>query len=278
MEGTQGVTVRDNIASIAILGPIFPRANIFTEMSGATSLAMVARDFNTALENPKVEQIILGIDSPGGQITGVSDFAEMVAASDKPVTVVVDGQANSAAFWIASAADEIVLSPTAIVGSVGVMLEVGQSESGGVIFTSSQSPLKNADPSSEAGAEDNQTLVNDLAQVFIETVAANRGLSVETVMSDFGRGGVKVGAKAVAAGMADRVASVETVIAGFSGNEEITMSETKAPVITSQYICDEHPAVYADISTSQYEAGKDIGAENERARIQAVLGQSLPGV
>lgn len=268
--GTRSVTVRDRVAVLPVIGPIFPRANLFTDISGATALTSVARDFSKAEADPEVDHIILDMDTPGGQVTGVADFAEMVANSTKHVTAFVGGQASSAGYWIASAADEVVLSPTAVVGSVGAMIEVIPNDSDGFVFRSTQSPLKNADPSSEDGAKAYQSEVDDLAQVFVEDVAKYRGVGVDTVLADFGRGGVLVGAKAVAAGMADRVASVETVIAGLAGQDGgKSMSDDKQPEITQALIASDYPAIYAAI---QAEA-----ATTERGRIQGVLSAGLPG-
>ena len=189
----------------------------------------------------------------------------------------MSGQASSGGYWLLSAADEIVVSPTAILGSIGAAVSIERGEDDGlVVFTSEQSPLKNADPTTKEGKAANQVVANDLGQVFVESVAAYRGLSEETVLSDFGRGGVKVGAKAVEAGMADRVASVKTVIAGFAGNEE-TMTDQKTPVITREFVASEHPAVYAEIKDAAHAEGLKVGAKAESDRIQAVLGNSMPG-
>jgi hypothetical protein len=86
-------------------------------------------------------------------------------------------------------------------------------------FVSSQSPHKRPDPSTEAGKAQIQATADDLADVFVDAVAANRGVSRDAVLSDFGRGGSLVGSKAVAAGMADRVGSLEQVIAELARGE-----------------------------------------------------------
>ena len=101
------VTMRDGVAVVPITGPIFRYANLFTQISGATSLDVLAKDFASALGNPEVRAIVLEINSPGGQATGISEFAAQVRAAAKPVVAYVDGMAASAAYWIAAAAPQI---------------------------------------------------------------------------------------------------------------------------------------------------------------------------
>jgi capsid assembly protease len=136
-----------------------------------------------------------------------------------------------------------------------------------------------------------QKLVDDLAQVFVSDVARNRGVSVEHVLEFFGRGGVMSGADAVSVRMADRVATIEQVVAGFAGNQprRSEMSQANAPAITRESIAADHPAVaesfrqegFAKGKTEGHAAGRaegvTAGAEQERARIKAVQDQSMPG-
>jgi ClpP class serine protease len=86
-------------------------------------------------------------------------------------------------------------------------------------FISSQSPMKNADPGTDEGAKAIQARVDALAQVFIETVARNRGVDTETALNNFGKGGIFVGKEAVKAGLADAVGSFESVLAEMAGGK-----------------------------------------------------------
>lgn len=277
LNGARRTTLRGNTAILPILGPIFPRANLFSDISGATSLETLASDLAAAEDDPTVRQIVLDIDSPGGQVTGVAEFAELIANATKPVTAYVSGSAQSAAYWIASQADEIVVSPTAGVGSIGAV--IGVYAKGGddsvIEFVSSQSPMKRADPATDDGRAEYQGVADALGKVFVETVAQGRGVDVETVLTEFGRGGTRVGAQAVALGMADRVASAETVIAGFSRDIRGTtdMSDDNTTVMTQEQIASEHP----EIASAFRQEGREQGAANERDRIQGVFAQSMPG-
>lgn len=66
LEDTRKVTMRNGVAVVPVVGPIFRYANLFTEISGATSTQILATDIQRALDDPKVRSIVLNIDSPGG--------------------------------------------------------------------------------------------------------------------------------------------------------------------------------------------------------------------
>lgn len=217
LENTGLVEMRGSVAILPIHGPIFRYANLFTEISGATSIEILATDLRRAVRDSKVSTIILDIDSPGGQVNGVSDIAQMVRAAStrKPVIAHVSGMAASAGYWIASAAPQIVVSDTAQVGSIGVVSTVYIDDDDSIVeIVSSQSPGKRPDVRTDEGRAQIQRDTDAIAQIFVETVAANRGVTADKVLTDFGKGGLLVGRDAVAAGMADRVGVLEALIAG----------------------------------------------------------------
>jgi ClpP class serine protease len=229
LANTSTVGERGGVAILPVSGPIFRYANLFSDISGATSVQILARDFSAALNDPSIRAIILNIDSPGGEVNGISEFAAMVygARGKKPITAYVGGTGCSAAYWIASAADEIVADDTAILGSIGVIAALPADDSDGdIIFISSQSPRKHPDPKTEAGAADIQAVIDATAQVFVESVARYRGVSADTVLSSFGQGGVFVGQQAVEAGLADRLGSFEGVLEGLRGERQTTLRAT----------------------------------------------------
>jgi ClpP class serine protease len=282
LQGTRTMEMRNNIAVLPVSGPIFRYANIFTEISGASSIEMMALDFQTALDDPKVDAIVLDIDSPGGMVAGVSEFADMVHASDKPVTAYVGALAASAAYWIAAAADDIVLDKSAEVGSVGAVMQMRiNADKNSREIVSSQSPNKRPNPDSDDGRTELQGRIDALAQVFIESVADFRGVDAETVINGFGRGGMKLGEAAVQAGMADRLGSLESTIAGMSGGTErsgLMDATIKTSEITRDYIAAEHPAIAdafrkegEDKAKAENSTAGQASAEAERERIKAVL-------
>src|SRR5687768_13166586 len=78
LDNTRTVTVRDGVAIIPIAGPIFRYANLFTSISGGTSVEVLAQDFSRALADPAVASILFEVDSPGGEVTGVHDLADAI--------------------------------------------------------------------------------------------------------------------------------------------------------------------------------------------------------
>lgn len=219
LDNARTVTIRDGIAILPVSGPIFRYANLFTEISGATSIEVLATDFHNALEDRAVHAIILEVNSPGGEVDGTSEFAQHIfeARGKKPVVAYISHLGASAAYWIPSACDEIVCADTACLGSIGVVGAARISKDKSMVeFVSSQSPNKRPDPSTEAGKAQLQKHVDDLADVFIRTVARNRGMSAEDVVSKGGAGGILVGQHAVDAGLADRLGTLEGLIAELS--------------------------------------------------------------
>lgn len=218
LENTQTATRRGSVAVLPISGPIFRYANLFTQVSGATSIQTLATDLDAAMGDPTVKAIVLEVDSPGGMVAGVSEFAAMVrdATARKPVVAYVSHMAASACYWIAAAASEIVAADTALLGSIGTVTRASlRKDDGTVEIVSSQSPDKRLDPATDDGRAKMQATVDALAQVFVEAVGRYRGVSADTVLSDFGKGGILVGADAVKAGMADRLGSLEGVLRRF---------------------------------------------------------------
>lgn len=280
---TMRASVRDGVALVPVEGPLFRRANLMTEFSGATSYNMLAKDFTVAVEDPAVKSIVLMIDSPGGMVNGASEFAGMVKAArgKKPIVAYIGGTGASAAYWIASAADRIVAADTALIGSVGAQsgfrvpaAKAGEKE---YRFVSSQSPLKNADPDTEAGAKGYQAIVDDLASVFISTLAENRSTTTDKIMSDYGQGAVFVAAEALKRGMIDGVSSLEATISSLI-NEVKTMDYSS---LTAETLAEKRPDLVKAISdTAAARASKEAreaGATAERERILAIEALAMPG-
>lgn len=213
--GGERLAIRGGVGIIEMSGPLFKRANLFTRMSGATSYGIMRMDLQAALDDPAIHSIILRIDSPGGEASGCDEFATAIyeARGKKPITAYISGCGASAAYWIASAADEIIVSDLAQIGSIGVVLGMRKNKDDNSIeFVSSQSPNKRPDTDTDGGKGEIQTVVDDMAAVFVSAIAKYRGVDEETVLKKFGAGGIKIGAKAVAAGMVDKVGQLEATI------------------------------------------------------------------
>ena len=279
LQNARDVTLRGSVAVVPVTGPVFRYANLMTDVSGATSLEMLARDFTAALEDPAVSAIILNIDSPGGQAAGIAEFAHMVRAgtAKKSVVAYVGGTAASAAYWIASAVSRVVMSKTGMVGSIGavVAIDTNRAKAGVVEIVSAQSPKKRADVSTDEGRAQIQSLINAMAQVFIDDVAANRNVSADKVLADFGQGDMRMGADAVRLGMADQVSTLEQVLAELN-------APMSAPMSTPKNSTPKGPAIMnkAELQAAQPALYAELRAEilaDEHARQTDVRAQALPG-
>ncbi|HEY8604717.1 S49 family peptidase [Tsuneonella suprasediminis] len=209
--GARSAAIRDGVGSLPLFGPVFPRANVMTEMSGATSLASLAADFRKLEASPEVRNILIVADSPGGVITDVRAFGALIAASSKPVTVFASGLCCSAAYHMCSQATEIVADPFALIGSIGIMMSGSVQEapdSNGarsVHIVSTNAPDKRLDLSTDEGQAKVREMLDGIEEVFLSDVAKGRKVPVPTVKQNFGRGGTKSARQAKEAGMIDRV-------------------------------------------------------------------------
>lgn len=213
--------VDGGVGIIPITGPIFPRANMMTEYSGACSVTSLINDYRLALESSDIGAVMLLMDTPGGAVSGINSFADMVAAGTKNKLTIahVAGAAASAGYWIASSASEIHAERTAIVGSIGVVSavpkQVEPDASGEMWFeiVSTNAPMKRPDPDTEEGRADIVATLDAIEKLFMADVARGRGVDIATVKANFGQGGIKVGSDAKAAGMIDKVQSQEATMA-----------------------------------------------------------------
>lgn len=234
----------NGVAVIPIMGTIMPRANLMSEYSGGTSVQGLTKQLRAALADPEVGSILLDIDSPGGQVSNVPELAAEILASrgDKPIVAVANTLAASAAYWLAASADEIVVSPSAEVGSIGVLAMhedvSGMLEREGVkvnfIHAGKYKVEGNPyEPLTDEARGAIQSRVDDYYEMFVSAVAKGRGVTPAAVRGGFGEGRV-VGAKeAVRLGMADRVATLDETIARLQ-NGRRRSSKTGASLETRQ--------------------------------------------
>lgn len=211
------------VAVLPLRGVLFPRANLVTEMSGGTSLEMWRADLAQAVGSSEVAAIVLDVDSPGGMVDLVPETAAVVrAARDvKPVVAVANTDAASAAYWLASQASELVVTPSGMVGSIGVLTAhedmSGMLEQAGVKTTLIHAGRFKVEgnpyePLGDEARDAIQEMVDEFYAMFVADAAAGRGASVSDVRSGFGEGRMVTAARAVELGMADRVGTLADAV------------------------------------------------------------------
>ncbi|WP_297529809.1 S49 family peptidase, partial [Thiohalobacter sp.] len=219
---TPSAARQGDIAVIPIHGTLVRRALGLEAASGLTSYQEIGDQIGRAVADPAVAGIVLDIDSPGGEAGGVFELAERIRAAthDKPVWAVANDQAFSAAYALAAASNEVFVTRTGGVGSIGVIaMHADQSrkdEQDGYRFTAIYAGSHKNDFSPHAPLSDDaraalQAEVDRLYGIFTESVAAHRGLTVEAVRKTEAR--LYFGGDAVAAGLADRIGTLRDAVA-----------------------------------------------------------------
>lgn len=121
------LSIEDGIGVVAIEGPILRKPDLFARIFfGATSSEEIGDALREAAGREDIKAVFLNIDSPGGTVAGTPELANAVAALDKkkPVYAFSSGLMCSAAYWVASQARAIYATPSAQVGSIGVVQAV----------------------------------------------------------------------------------------------------------------------------------------------------------
>lgn len=237
-EGPSSISPRivGSVGVLPIFGTIAPKMDLMTEMSGGSSIEGMQQTFRAMLADPKVESILLDIDSPGGVTDMVPEFAAEIrnARGTKPITAIANTQAASAALWLGSQADELYITPSGSVGSIGCFAGhediSAQQEQEGIKTTLVKAGKFKAEfnpyePLSDSARAEMQSKVDASHMRFVEDVAAGRGVDPWTVLTTYGEGRMLEANDALAVGMVDGVKTFDDLIAGLhtakvvSGND-----------------------------------------------------------
>lgn len=284
---TSMMRTADGVAVIPVLDTLVNRGAWLDSRSGLTSYEGIAAQLRAAGQDPDVRSVLLDISSPGGEAAGMAGLADMIRSvrQTKPVTAFVNDMAASAAYGIASAASEIVISPTSTLGSIGVVMlhadRSGELAAQGVkptlIFAGSHKVDGNPfEPLSDAVRADLQASVDAHYRQFVDTVAQGRGTKLTTDMARATEARTFIGTEAVARGLADRIASFDEVLASLS---EQNRPQTTRPSGRNarkggiQMSTNETPpdAESAGISRAEHEAAVNLARQEERSRIAGIV-------
>lgn len=221
--------LQDNtgVAVLEVSGVISPKANMFTRISGGTAASILQAQAQSMAADPKVKCALLNFDSPGGNVLGIPAAAEAIRAlaDCKPTVAVCTGTMASAAYWLAGAANAVYISGgTDFVGSIGVVAthaydprsaDVQKTE---ITAGRYKRMASESGPLTPEGQAYLQAQVDHLYGVFVDAVAANRGATVEDVLSNMADGRIFIGTQAIDAGLVDGVATVDQLVEQLAAN------------------------------------------------------------
>ena len=225
-------STESGIAVLPVLGPLVARGDWLTTLLGASEYGAIVDALTAAADDPAVRGIVLEMNSPGGEVGGLFDLVDAIGAirqrSGKPLWAVASEAALSAAYAIASAADRLYVTRTGEVGSVGVVAvhldESGADAMAGLKWTLIHAGARKTDgnphePLSPRVTAEIQADVDHLYDHLVALVAANRGLSADSVRAT--EAAIYRGDRAVKAGLADRVGTVSQAIADLAAALEM---------------------------------------------------------
>ena len=221
-ESDRSYRVEGSTAFLPLEGTISRRMNLFASFSGGVSTEVFGDEYAELVADSSIETIVLQVDSPGGSIDGTPELAEIIreGSKKKRTIAVVEGQASSAAYWIASAASEMVAAPSALVGSVGVYIlhsEFSEADrKRGVKRTYIKAGTRKTDgnpsePLTPDSAAALQKIVDAAHEQFLGDVAEHRGQDVEHVRSTWGQGEQYPAAEALELGLIDRIGTMDDI-------------------------------------------------------------------
>ena len=273
--------VTEGILQIPIQGVLL---NNFPYQYGsfATGYEYIARALDRGLSDGEVKGIALVVNSPGGMVAGNFDLADKIYAArgDKPIRAFVNEDAYSAAYSLASSAEKITVARTGGVGSIGVVtshMDMSQMmDKIGVkvtfIFAGKHKVDGNAyEPLAKDTKARIQTEINDLYDIFVATVARNRGMDEKAVRDTEAL--TYTAPQALSIGLADEIGSFDDSLMAFAidlNNQqgETTMSKDKDTGAVDQATLD---AARAEARAEGKKEGHAEGVAAERSRIASIM-------
>ena len=260
------LTVAGNNAEISVKGVITKSPSFMAMLFGGgnTTYPEIISAIAAAEQDDTVSNITFAIDSPGGHFDGLFDTLAAIQAAKKPTKAIISNVGASAAFAIASQADEVTASNIAArIGSVGVVATfmVDDNE---ISIASTEAPKKRPDISTAEGIAMVREELDAMHEIFVDAIAEGRGTTADKVNADFGQGGTVLANEALKRGMIDAVAapSLKAVkntktTTAHSGNQP------EANNMDLKQLQAQHPETFA--------AAVQQGTTEERDRVSAHL-------
>jgi len=183
--------VINGVASVDIYGPIYP-VGFVSRYGSFIDPRILASTFEKMKTDEAVKRVRINVDSGGGSAFYINEAMQALKklTVEKYTEVIVYDLCCSAAYWIASAARKIVALEAAEIGSIGVLLvrwdytEYFEKQGDkAYVITSGRRKADSYSISkmTEEVLKAKQHKVDQLAEMFIASVAENRGLEPEKV-------------------------------------------------------------------------------------------------
>ncbi|EAP9507931.1 S49 family peptidase [Salmonella enterica] len=245
--------VVNGIAVLPVSGTLVHKLGGMRPFSGMTGYDGITARLQQAIDDPEVKGVLLDIDSPGGQAAGAFDCADMIyrLGQQKPIWALMNDAACSGAMLLASACARRLVTQTARIGSIGVVMAhtsyAGQLEQEGVEITLLYSGKHKTDLNPYQALPDDvrtnyQQKMDDTRQMFAGRVAQYTGLSVDAVMETEaeifdGQAGIGVGLADEMVNAADAVTVMAAALKSKSrGNNMAELTATEAAAQENQRV------------------------------------------
>lgn len=216
----QFMRMQDGVAVVDVKGSLVEGSAGYGIYFGVLGYDDLRSMLVASVANPNVSAILLNVGSGGGAVAGVNETVQLISRINKikPVVTYTGSTMASAALWIGASAGYSYVSDTAITGSIGIIRvhaeRSKQLEADGIKVTVIRAGAEKAlgsayEPLSTKAQENMQAQADYMYGIFLQHMAAMRGVSPTVADAKFGQGREFVGAQAVEAGLIDKVGTFE---------------------------------------------------------------------
>jgi ClpP class serine protease len=214
---------RGNVAVVKILGALDYHYSFWSWLFDSSCYLGIMNAVTAAANDASINKIVLYLDSCGGGFHGCEECADVIFAArdSKEVVAVVDPEAASAGYWMASQANRIVCLKSGWLGSVGSQVGLTSYyrmfQEAGIdkeLIRAAISPDKNLgfpyEPISDKAREERQRWADYAGEVFISHVERGRGKSRKEVLDNYGQGQMYFAPEALTRGMIDSIGNLQS--------------------------------------------------------------------
>ncbi len=282
--------VSEGTAILPVMGGLTHRATMMDAVctGGLSSYAGLTKAFDEAMADESVERIVMHVDSGGGQAVGCFDLANHIASNrgSKPIIAYVDGMACSAAYALASAADEVIASPHADVGSIGVIM-VHEDYSKMLAKEGIEATVIKAGankgmgspyaPLSKEAKETMQARIDDMYESFTSLVANNRGSALSQQGAKDTEASVYNAQEALKIGLIDKIMTPDEFVAYITPSNT-SSSVAHKPVVAQAEESSNQVTEMTEQELKELNELRQFKAQAEASQAQALMAEQVKGL